>query len=67
MINIKKIIFKNAIWEAKNAKFHADFESVGKVAKRHMRKKVISEKVTENGVFDFFTMCKSFRPIPSFG
>ncbi len=44
MINIKKIIFKNAIWEAKNAKFHADFASVGKVAKRHMRKKLAAKK-----------------------
>jgi hypothetical protein len=31
-----------------NAEFDADFESVEKVAKKLMRKKLIKEKVTEN-------------------
>jgi|688.fasta_scaffold1608879_1 hypothetical protein len=61
----KKFILKNAIWVSKNAKFEADFESVGKVANRIMRKKLSAKKWPKNGIFDFFTVCKSFRPITS--
>jgi hypothetical protein len=36
--------FKNAIWVSKNAEFDADFESVEKVAKNLMRKKLSKKK-----------------------
>ncbi len=41
MISKNKTFFlKNARWATKNAKFDPDFESVEKVAKRLMRKKL---------------------------
>jgi hypothetical protein len=37
---IKFFFFKKAIWVVKNAEFDADFESIEKVSKKLMRKKL---------------------------
>jgi hypothetical protein len=44
-----------------------DFKVCKKGEKRLMRKKLWAEKWLINLVFDFFTVCKIFRPLTSFG
>ena len=46
---------------SKNAEFHADFESVGKVLKKMYQKKVISKDVTEKCTFFTFTHVRQTR------
>jgi hypothetical protein len=39
----KKFSLKNSIWVSKNAEFHTDFESVGKVLKKCTKKKLLAK------------------------
>jgi hypothetical protein len=51
----KVLIFKNSLWESKNAEFHADFESVKKGLKKMHQIKVISKNMTKICTFFTFT------------
>jgi hypothetical protein len=47
MIKRIKRFFSNVIWVSQNAEFDADFDSVGKVAKKLMQKKLsLTEKLS---------------------
>ncbi len=56
----RKMCFQKCNMGIKNAKINADFESVGKVAKRLMRKKLSAKKWTKNRTFDFYYCGKKF-------
>ncbi len=45
------------IWVLENAEYDADYESVEKI-ENCKKAKFINETLTENGVFDFITVCK---------
>ncbi len=52
----------NAIWVSINAEFDADFESIEKVEKQIMRKKLSTKKWQTNRVLEFY-LWKRFRPV----